>query len=380
MHDSIEAVKPLEHLQPQLPAILQDLEAIVTLEAPSYDLAGLDQVARWIAQHFSPFGSLVREETPNGPLLRVSVQGSGQKVLVLCHFDTVHPVGAFTVPWKVEGDRAYGPGIYDMKGNIVQLLWALRTNQALGLGWPQLELLFTPDEEVGSMASRPAIESAALRGDLVLVLEAPMGNGDLKVARKGVGQYRLTAHGKPAHQGVEPEKGINAIVELAHQIPKIVALQDWDRGTTLGPNVFKGGTTSNVVAASATVDIDVRVWTMAEAERVEREIRALQPVLPGATLSVEGGLNRPPMEPTPASTKLFEMAQRIGAEVGLQLGPGRVGGGSDGNFTAALGVPTLDGLGLFGEAAHQLTENVYIPQIPARVALLCGILDELSRG
>jgi glutamate carboxypeptidase len=372
-------VKPLEYLEPQLPAILQDLEAIVTLEAPSYDLPGLDKVARWIAQQFEPYGSLEREETANGPMLRVRVPGSGQKVLVLCHFDTVHPVGAFTTPWRIEKDRAYGPGVYDMKGNIVQLLWALRTNQALGLGRPQLELLFTPDEEVGSQASRAAIEAGARRNDLVLVLEAPMGNGDLKVARKGVGQYRLTAHGQPAHQGVEPEKGVNAILELAHQIPRIVALQDWDKGTTLGPNVIRGGTTSNVVAATAWVEIDLRVWTMAEAERVERALKALQPVLPGATLSVEGGLNRPPMEPSPASLKLFEMARRIGAELGLQLAPGRVGGGSDGNFTAALGVPTLDGLGLFGEAAHQLTENVYIPQIPARIALLCGILHELSQ-
>ena len=168
-------MKPLEHLQTQLPAILKDLEAIVTLESPSYDLAGLDRVAQWIAAHFSPFGSPAREETAHGPMIRVVVPGSGRKVLVLCHFDTVHPVGAFAVPWKIEGDRVYGPGVYDMKGNIVQLLWALRANQALGLGWPELELLFTPDEEVGSMASRQAIESGALRNELVLVLEAPMG-------------------------------------------------------------------------------------------------------------------------------------------------------------------------------------------------------------
>lgn len=373
-------MKPLQYLQAQLPAILQDLEAIVTREAPSSDLKGLDQVAHWIVQHFGPFGPWERVDTPAGPIIQVLLRGSGKRVLVLCHFDTVHPVGAFATPWRIEGERAYGPGIYDMKGNIVQLLWALRTNQALGLGLPGLELLFTPDEETGSKHSRQAIESAALRHQLALVLEAPMGNGDLKVARKGVGQYRLTAHGKPAHQGVEPEKGINAIVELSHQIPRIVAMQDWEKGITLGPNVIKGGTASNVVAASATVDIDLRVWTMAEAEWVEDSLRALRPALQGATLSVEGGLNRPPMEASPASLELFEMARRIGEEVGLQLGSGRVGGGSDGNFTAALGVPTLDGLGFFGEAAHQLSENVYIPQIPARTALLCGILDELSRG
>ena len=372
-------MKPIEHLESCLPAILQDLEAIVTLEAPSRDLSGLAKVADWIATQFGPWGSLEREETPNGPLLRVRIAGSGKKVLVLCHFDTVHPVGAFAVPWRIEGERAYGPGVYDMKGNIVQLLWALRTNQALGLSLPALELLFTPDEEVGSPASRAAIEAGALRNDLVLVLEAPTGSGDLKVARKGVGLYRLTAHGKPAHQGVEPEKGINAIVELAHQIPRVVALQDGEKGTTLGPNVIQGGTTSNVVAATAWVEIDLRVWTLSEAERVERALKALQPVLPGATLSLEGGLNRPPMEPSPASLELFELARRIGAELGLELGPGRVGGGSDGNFTAALGVPTLDGLGLFGEAAHQLSENVYIPQIPARIALLSGLLHELAQ-
>ncbi len=373
-------MKPLDYLQPQLPAILQDLEAIVRLEAPSHDQAGLARVADWIAQQFAAFGTLKRQETPHGPLLRLRLSGTGSRVLVLCHYDTVHPVGAFPQPWKVEGDRAYGPGIYDMKGNIVQLLWALRTNQALGLGWPELELLFTPDEEIGSPSSRPFIEEAARRSQAVLVLEAPMGNGDLKVARKGVGQYRLTALGQPAHQGVEPEKGINAIVELAHQILRVVALQDPVQGTTLGPNVVQGGTTSNVVAASATVEIDLRVWTLAEAERVERALRSLEPVLPGARLQVEGGLNRPPMEPSPASLELFALARRIGAEVGLELGAGRVGGGSDGNFTAALGVPTLDGLGLFGEAAHQLSENIYIPQVPPRIALLSGLLQALSEN
>jgi len=370
-------VKPLEYFQSHLPDILRDLEAIVRLEAPSYDLEGLAKVVAWISEKFSPFGVFARQESSNGPVLSLKFTGQGKKVLVLCHFDTVHPVGAFA--WKIEGDKAYGPGIYDMKGNIAQLFWAMRANSEMGLGLPKLELLFTPDEEVGSLASREAIEAAAQRNDLVLVLEAPMGNGDLKVARKGVGQYKLTAHGKPAHSGVEPEKGINAIVELSYQIPKIVAMQDLDKGTTLGPNVIRGGTTSNVVAASASVDIDVRVWTLAEAERVESEINMLQPVLPGAKLSVEGGMNRPAMEPTVASRELFNKAQRIAEGVGLKVGPGRVGGGSDGNFTAALGIPTLDGLGLFGADAHQLSENILISQIPARMAMLAGILDELSK-
>lgn len=370
-------VRTLEHFQTHLPEILADLEAIVSLESPSFDLTGLDQVAAWITQRFALLGSLEHRETRNGPLLTLKVAGPGQRVLVLCHFDTVHPRGAFG--FRLEDTRAYGPGIYDMKGNIVQLLWALRTARELGLELPNLEVLFTPDEEVGSLASREAIETAARRNNLVLVLEAPMGNGDLKVARKGVGLFRLTAYGKPAHQGVEPEKGVNAVVELAYQIPRIAAMQDFARGTTLGPNRVAGGTAPNVVAAEAWTEIDFRVWTLAEYERIAAAIHTLEPVLPGARLSVSGGLNRPPMEPTEASLGLFEIARRIGERLGLRLGAGRVGGGSDGNFTAALGVPTLDGLGLFGADAHQASEHVVVAEIPARIALLVGLLDELSR-
>jgi len=370
-------VNALEYSQSHLSEILSDLEAIVSLESPSFDLAGLDKVAAWITQRFGPLGSLSRQETRNGPVLTLKVAGTGQKVLVLCHFDTVHPRGSFA--FRLEDTRAYGPGIYDMKGNIVQLLWALRAGQELGLGLPNLEVLFTPDEEVGSLASKDAIEAAALRNAAVLVLEAPMGNGDLKVARKGVGLFKLTAHGKPAHQGVEPEKGVNAVVELAHQIPKVVALQDLSKGTTLGPNKLMGGTATNVVAAEAWTEIDFRVWTVAEYERIEAGIHALQPVLPGAKLSVSGGLNRPPMEPSAASMGLFETAKKVAANVGLNVGAGRVGGGSDGNFTAALGIPTLDGLGLYGADAHQLSENVVVAEIPKRIAMLSGILGELSR-
>ncbi|RIH89669.1 Carboxypeptidase G2 [Calidithermus roseus] len=369
-------VTPLAYFESHLPSILADLEAIVCLESPSHDLPGLEAVAAWLNARFGRFGELTREDTKNGPILSLKFGHGGPRVLVLCHYDTVHPRGAFA--WKVEGERAYGPGVYDMKGNIVQLLWAMRANDEMGLGLPRLELLFTPDEEVGSLASREAIEAAARRNELVLVLEAPMGNGDLKVARKGTGMYTLTAHGKPAHQGVEPEKGVNAVVELAHQILKIVALQEWEKGTTLGPNKLRGGTAVNVVAAEASVTVDFRVWTMAEYERLEVAFKALEPVLPGARLSLSGGLNRPPMEPSPASMELFERARRIGASLGLELGAGRVGGGSDGNFTAALGVPTLDGLGLFGADAHQLTEHVVIPEIPRRIALLSGLLADLA--
>jgi glutamate carboxypeptidase len=350
---------------------LGDLKTFIQLEAPSKH-PNLVQVAQWIKEQFTPFGSIQTTETPNGPILHLKRSGRGQKVLVLCHFDTVHPVGAFG--WKVEGEYAYGPGIYDMKGNIVQLLWALKVVQH----WPNLEILFTPDEEIGSLESKETIVQVAQGQDAVLVLEAPMGNGDLKVARKGVGQIKLLAGGRPAHQGVEPEKGINAVVELAHHIPAIVALQDFSQGTTLGPNVIRGGTTSNVVPEAASVDIDVRVWSQAEYERIRVGLEALEPVLPGATLRLEGGMNRPPMEASEASLKLFTLAKHLGTDLGLHLGPGRVGGGSDGNFTAALGIPTLDGLGLYGADAHQHTERVYIPQIATRTALLASLLARLS--
>lgn len=366
----------LSFIESQREAVLADLEAIVKLESPSYDQEGLAAVAQWIAHKFGPFGQLRQSHTANGPLLSVVRPGNGPKVLILCHFDTVHPRGAFG--WKLDHEAAYGPGIYDMKGNIVQLWWALQSVLQQGSALPHLEMLFTPDEEVGSLASRSAIEEAARRADVVLVLEAPMGNGDLKVARKGVGQFILKAVGKPAHQGVEPEKGINAIVELSHQIGQIVALQDWEKGTTLGPNVIKGGTTSNVVAEEAEVHIDMRVWQLAEAVRVEEALHNLKPLLPGAKLLLSGGVNRPPMEPSAASLELFERAKRVGAGLGLNLGPGRVGGGSDGNFTAALGIPTLDGLGLFGADAHQKTERIFLSQLWQRIALLSELLKELA--
>lgn len=376
LHDSMEAVKPLEHLQPQLPAILQDLEAIVTLEAPSYDLAGLERVARWIAQHFAPLGSLERQETPNGPMLRVLLPGSGHKVLVLCHFDTVHPVGAFAVPWKIEGERAYGPGIYDMKGNIVQLLWALRTNQTLGLGWPQLELLFTPDEEVGSMASRPAIESAARRNDLVLVLEAPMGNGDLKVARKGVGQYRLTAHGKPAHQGVEPEKGINAIVELAQQIQRINTFNDLKNGTSVSVTMIEGGSAGNVIPAKASAYVDTRFLTIRAMNEVKQALSTLEPFIPGAKITLEEIHSREPMEHDERMVRTFAQCLRIGQSIGQTVREDGSGGGSDGNVTAAMGVPTLDGLGPAGDGLHAVYEHVVINSLPQRAALCAAMLRD----
>ncbi len=366
-------MEALAWMEAHLPEILKDLKDLVERESPSGDLEGLREAAAFLEEAFRPLGHLERQETPEGPLLLLRRPGQGRPVLLLTHYDTVHPKGRF--PFRLEGEKALGPGVYDMKGGIVALLWALR--YAEGKPLPPLTVLFTPDEERGSWASRPLIEAEAQRAQAVLVLEPPTPEGDLKVARKGVGLYRLWALGRAAHQGVEPEKGVNAILELAHQIPRLMALEDRAKGTTLGPNRIGGGTAPNVVAEEAWVEIDLRAWTLEEAKRVEAGLRALAPVLEGARLRLEGGLNRPPMEPSPESLALFEKARAIGETLGLSLRPGRVGGGSDGNFTAALGVPTLDGLGLHGGDAHQGTEYVLVPEIPRRVALLAGLLLSL---
>ncbi len=360
-----------------LPPFLSDLEAFIRLESPSRDRAALEKAALWIDQAFGP--GLERQDTPAGPLLtwRGGSQ-RGRRTLLLCHYDTVHPAGALS--FQVQGQRASGPGVYDMKGNIVMLRSVLRAASALGRPLPPLTALFTPDEEVGSRASRAAIEAEAERHDAVLVLEGPMSNGDPKVARKGVGLYRLEVQGLAAHQGVEPELGANAIVELARQILAVQAMEDRELGTTLGPNLAAGGTATNVVAARAWLEVDLRVWSAAEADRVDAALRVLRPQDARIRLQWSGGLNRPPMEPSEASLGLFRLLQEVGARLGLELHPGRVGGGSDGNFTAALGRPTLDGLGLVGEAAHQPGESIFLDQVPVRSALLLELLAALAQG
>lgn len=360
-----------------MPDYLRDLEELVRIETPSGDLSGLARAGDWLERAFGVVAEVTREETPAGPVLRARAAGSGSaRVVVLAHFDTVHPVGSWPEMWREDGDRIVGPGSADMKGGLLFALHALhmlRPDER-----PSVEVVLTPDEEVDSRYGRPAIEDAARTADAVLVLEAPTNDGDPKVARKGVGQYRLIVHGKASHQGVEPEKGVNAVVEAAHQVLALDGIGDAGAGTVLGANVIHGGTVVNVVAARVTVDIDVRAWTRAEGQRVDAALRALRPVLPGAKLELQGGFERPPMEALPGTMALFERVRRIGAELGLNLSPGRVGGGSDGNFTAAMGVATLDGLGPVGFEDHQPTEHVVRSALPVRLALFAGLLADLA--
>ncbi len=365
----------LEFLQKHTDDILGDVETLVRIESPSRYAEGINQIQDVTEEWLSPFGEVQRHPSEFGDILHVHVPGqSDERFVLLAHMDTVYPIGSWKELWRVEGDHAYGPGAYDMKAGTVQALWALRALRSTGHELAHsIDLLLTSDEEISSAAGRPYIEQLATGAKAVLVLESPAMNGDLKVARKGVGDYTIEVYGKAAHQGLEPERGCNAIISAAHFITQLMPLEDMPKGTTLGPNVIHGGTVSNVVADRATLEVDLRAWTLPEAERVDAALRAIAP-LPGTRYEITGGLNRPPMEPSEGSMQLFERARSLAKEIGFDVGAARVGGGSDGNFTSHL-APTLDGFGALGAHAHQKDlEHIHIPSLPLRTALLAGML------
>jgi glutamate carboxypeptidase len=352
------------------------LGRLVNIESPSDDAAGLERFAATLEALFAEFGPIERL----GPHVRLTVAGEDDSLphaLALCHFDTVWSPGTLgRIPFSVDGEGvARGPGCFDMKGGIVVLYFALDALRARGARpRRQLQVLFTCDEEIGSPTSRPLIEQAASGAAIAYVLESPLPGGTLKTARKGTGDYFVRIKGRAAHAGVEPQKGISATQELAQQILSLHALNDYAVGTTINVGVVHAGTRPNVIAAEAEAHVDVRVQTLAEADRIDTAIRGLKPHLAGAVLDVEGGLNRPPMERSAAMAALFERARAIAAGMGVDLREGSTGGGSDGNFTAALGVPTLDGLGPEGEGAHAAHEHVLTDSFPRRAALMGGLL------
>jgi glutamate carboxypeptidase len=265
--------------------------------------------------------------------------------------------------------------VFDMKAGIALALLAVRAVRQLGLRpRHRVAMLLTSDEEVGSTTSRAVIEAEADRSAAVLVLEPALPGGGLKTSRKGVGEYRIEARGVAAHAGIEPERGASAIVELAHQVLRLAELQDLARGVTVTVGRLRGGTRSNVVPALATAEVDVRVPTLEDAARLQQSIVGLQPVVPGVSLTVTGGMNRPPMERSPGVLRLFALARTIASELGRELHEGGTGGGSDGNFTAARGVPTLDGLGPVGDGAHAAGEHVLVEALAWRAALVAGLL------
>jgi len=300
-------------------------------------------------------------------------------ILLLGHTDTVFSAGeAARRPFAVRDGRAAGPGVFDMKAGILLMLSALRALLAVdgGLRRPVVVLL-TSDEEVGSPSSRTIIESEGKRAEAVLVLEPSLPGGVLKTARKGVGTFTIQALGRAAHAGVDPLKGINAIEEIAHQVLALRRLAEATPEATVTAGVIRGGTRTNVVPAEAMVEVDVRVATLEQAEQITQGIRSLRPHLPGSRLEIRGGVNRPPMERTSATERLFTLAQSIAREMALPLQEGSTGGASDGNFTAAMGIPTLDGLGAVGDGAHSLDEFVEIESLPSRAALVAGLIQRV---
>ncbi len=354
---------------------------LVGLESPSGDGDGIKSCATAVAnlasRWFSP-REASWEFVGGIPHLRLLTGGvEGRAVLLLCHLDTVWERGAFPGGFQRQGRRAVGPGVFDMKGGVVVGLAALAALAALGGPQPPVRLLCTGDEEVGSATSRALIEEEARRSRAVLVLEPPAGSA-VKIGRKGVGTYRLEVRGRAAHAGLEPELGVNAVVELARLVPAVEALADPVAGTTVTPTVFLGGARTNVVPDRAELRVDARFPTAAESARVDRGLRELAPAHPEARVEVTGGPNRPPLE-REAAAGLFSLAGGVAAWLGWdELQGVQVGGGSDGNFTAALGVPTLDGLGIVGGRAHAEGEWADLTSIPDRAALLAGCLWALT--
>jgi len=363
---------------------LAAIRALVEQESPTLDAQATTALTTRLAEQFESLAAstrLHRRETGAHLVARVASGSSAndKPVMLLGHVDTVWPRGALErMPFRVEDGRAYGPGVFDMKANLVVMLEALAAIKELKLTLSRpVKILLSCDEESGSPTSRDLIEAEAAECAAALVFEPSLPGGAAKTARKGIADYQLTARGIAAHAGVDPDKGASAIAELAHQIVALHQLNDLPNGVSVNVGVTNGGTYSNVIAAEARARIDVRFRTMAQGEAVMSRIRALRPALADTSIELSGGLNRPPLERSPGVVALYEQARRLAAELDFELGEGSTGGGSDGNFTAALGIPTLDGLGVEGLGAHAAHEHIVIADLPRRAALLVRLLVTL---
>jgi glutamate carboxypeptidase len=392
--------------------MLECLRRAVEIESPSDSKTGVDRLAGFFAREFERCHGIVRvlghatagssvvaEFWPDSPVassargkLAAATQTAGfrrrnkprvasrhsKPILLLGHLDTVWPVGTLAqMPFRIRQGRAYGPGIYDMKSGIVCGLWAISALQALKVvPASSVRFFLNSDEEVSSVAFRDQILSEGKRARAVLVLEPAAAGGALKTARKGVGDFKITVYGRMAHAGVNPEAGVNAISELARQVQRIEKLARPRRGLTINVDVIEGGSRSNVIPERATAWVDVRVPRRDDREWIEKEIRALRPIHPEARLEIEGSINRPPLERRMV-VELFRQARELGRQLGMELEEASTGGGSDGNFTAALGTPTLDGLGGVGDGAHARHEHVIIRELPRRAALLAALIANL---
>ena len=374
----------LAYCESELDALVDCLRQAVEIESPSRNKAAIDGMANFFAQEFRKRGAkvqLLNHPTAGSAVVAEFWEGArGTKpILLLGHLDTAWETGSLAeMPYQVRDERAYGPGIYDMKSGIVCGLWAVQALAALKITPPgPVRFFLNADEEVSSIAFRDELLMEARRARAVLVLEPAAAYGALKTSRKGVGEFQVTVRGRSAHAGINPSGGVNAISELARQIPRIEKLARPKRGLTLNVDVIQGGTRSNVIPELAVARVDVRVPTALDRERIEKKMQALSPIHPEAKLEITGGVNRPPLERKMALA-LFRKARELGRQMGLELKEATTGGGSDGNFTAALGIPTLDGLGGTGDGAHARHEHVVISELPQRAALLAALMATLE--
>jgi glutamate carboxypeptidase len=379
--------KILHKLKGHEASMVKMLGMFVRSESPSRDKKAVDRFGTLVAAEWRKRGAKLNflATAKRGNHLRAEIwlgQGPEPKrqIMVLGHLDTVYPLGTLAkMPFRISGGRAWGPGTFDMKGGLVLALFAVDALKAAGITpAKKLVFLWTSDEEIGSESSRRAITSEARRSDAVLVLEPSFGrDGRLKTARKGVGTAEIIVTGRSAHAGVDPEKGVNAVHELALQIERLMKVNNPARGITVQATVVTGGTVSNVIPDYARAEVDIRFSQATDGPELNRKLRGLRPISKGARLEIRGGTNRPPLERTAAVRALFRHAQELMRDMGLALGEASTGGGSDGSFTAALGVPTLDGLGAVGDFPHGPREHVLIGALPQRAALLAGLLASL---
>jgi glutamate carboxypeptidase len=385
---SPEAARRRAYFKERCAEIVATTRELVEIESPSDNKAAVDQLAEVVARKFAALGGKVQfhHASDFGNHLQVdfAAKSTGKPVLLLGHYDTVYPIGTLaTMPCRTVGDKLTGPGVLDMKSGIALMLssiaalmdWNRSDSNGGSLPRP-LTVLLVSDEEVGSDSSRKITEALAKKSAAVLVLEPSFGpEGAVKTARKGVGEFEIKVTGKAAHAGLDFKKGSNAIVELARQIEKISGFTDLKKGLTVNVGVVKGGSRTNVVPAEASAQVDVRIARLKDASGIDRKIRSLRRFNRKCSLEIAGGINRPPMERTAGVAALYDKAVAVARDLGWKLNEAAVGGGSDGNFTAGLGIPTLDGLGAVGDGAHATHEYIRISELPRRVALVAGLIE-----
>ncbi|MFD1019830.1 M20 family metallopeptidase [Thalassobacillus hwangdonensis] len=370
----------LNYMNKHQDEMVDDLQRLVESESPSEVKDLVDQcgqLLRGMMEEYIGGEVEVYPQVERGDHFKLTVGEGEKRVLLLSHFDTVWDKGR--LPMKMTDGKFYGPGVLDMKGGIIQAVWALKALKELGdLPDHQIVFLCTSDEELGSQTSRALLEKEAAASDAVLVTEPPVAKtGALKTGRKGVGIYDLIVHGKASHAGNDHESGRSAIKELAHQVIRLEEMTDYEVGTTVNVGVVQGGTRMNVVSEYAEAKIDFRVKTAKEAERMVQVMEEIKPITEGVQVEVRGELNRPPMERTDEIGALFTKAKEAAAEMGFEVDEAQVGGGSDGNFTAMIGTPTIDGLGALGEGPHAEHEHIVLDELPKRAAMLAGLLQKI---